>query len=215
MSVLNPFYGCCNCYGINSSNYSVKQLRRVLETLLHVSTMFMCPAITPPEVYGFGWNMGHAEHIARSWPDRFWAWSTQKREWECSRYFVFFCQVNNARLCRFPMSQISWNLHTRRGSMSPWILSENICQKFSVRGVFLPIKANFGWPSSTTSHFRPRYLRNDYKSRKVMTGWRAYVMLAFHLYPWNQLSHCRGLQAAYKKQHSWTSPALTRLELQM
>jgi len=23
----------------------------------------------------------------------------------------FFCQVNNARLCRFPVSQISWNLH--------------------------------------------------------------------------------------------------------
>jgi len=27
--------------------------------------------------------------------------------------FVFFCQVNNARLCCFPVSQISRNLHTR------------------------------------------------------------------------------------------------------
>jgi len=31
--------------------------------------------------------------------------------------FVFFCQVNNARLCRFLVSQISRNLHTRRGSV--------------------------------------------------------------------------------------------------
>jgi len=47
-----------------------------------------------------------------------------------------------------------------------------------------------------------------------MTGWPAYGMLAFHLYRWNQLSHSRGLQAAYKKRHSWTAPALTRLALQ-
>ena len=31
--------------------------------------------------------------------------------------FVLFCQVNNARLCRFPVSQFSRNLHTRRGSV--------------------------------------------------------------------------------------------------
>jgi len=27
----------------------------------------------------------------------------------------FFCQVNNARLCRFPVSQFSRNLHAKRG----------------------------------------------------------------------------------------------------
>ena len=37
---------------------------------------------------------------------------------------LFFCQVNNARLCRFPVSLISRNLHTRRGSVTWWILSE-------------------------------------------------------------------------------------------
>jgi len=36
----------------------------------------------------------------------------------------FFCQVNNAQLCRFLVSQISWNLHTRRGSVMWWILME-------------------------------------------------------------------------------------------
>jgi len=29
----------------------------------------------------------------------------------------FFCLVNNSRLCRFPVSQISRNLHTKRGSV--------------------------------------------------------------------------------------------------
>jgi len=32
-----------------------------------------------------------------------------------------------------------------------------------------------------------RGFRNDYKSWKLMTGWRAYGMLAFHPYHWNQL----------------------------
>jgi len=32
-----------------------------------------------------------------------------------------------------------------------------------------------------------RFLKNDYKSWKIMTGWRAYRMLAFHPYRWNQL----------------------------
>jgi len=40
------------------------------------------------------------------------------------RSFVFFCEVNSARLYRFPVCQISRNLHTRRGSVSQWILSE-------------------------------------------------------------------------------------------
>jgi len=103
-----------------------------------------------------------------------------------SRNFVFFCPVNNARLYRFPVSQISRNLPTRRGSMSPWIFSENIFENLPVRGLF-PKRSTFAWTSSTTSDFRPQFLRNDYKSRKVTTDWHAYGMLAFHLYRWNQL----------------------------
>ena len=90
-----------------------------------------------------------------------------------------FCCVNNARLYRFPVSQISRNVHTRRGPERWWILSDNICENLPVR-IFFEKKTTFAWTSSTTSDFRPRYLRNDYKSRKVMTGWRTYGMLTFH-----------------------------------
>ena len=35
--------------------------------LWRVSTMFTRSAITPPEVNGFGWNLGNSEYIAWSW----------------------------------------------------------------------------------------------------------------------------------------------------
>jgi len=55
----------------------------------------------------------------------------------CGNFVFFSCQVNNARLCRFPVSQISWNLHTRRGSETWWILSEQVCENLPVpRGLF-------------------------------------------------------------------------------
>ena len=50
--------------------------------------------------------------------------------------FVFFCEVNNARLCRFLVSQISQNLHARCVSERWWILSENIYENLPVRGLF-------------------------------------------------------------------------------
>jgi len=58
--------------------------------------------------------------------------------------------------------------------------------EYARKGLF-PKRSTFAWTSSTTSDFRPRYLQNDYKSWKVTTGWRAYRMLAFYLYCWNQL----------------------------
>jgi len=48
----------------------------------------------------------------------------------------FSCPVNNAPLYRFPVSQISRNSHTRRRSMSPWILSKNNLWKFACNGSF-------------------------------------------------------------------------------
>jgi len=118
-------------------------------------------------------------------PDRFWARSAQKRERE-REPFLFFCQVNNARLYRFPVSQISGNLYTRRESKRWWIPSENICENLPVRGLF-PQRQLFSENLHETSDFRPRFLRNEYKRRKVMTGWHAYGLLAFHMYGWNQL----------------------------
>jgi len=52
-----------------------------------------------------------------------------------SGIFVFICPVNNERLYRFSVSQISRNLHTRRGSERWWILSENIFENLSVRSL--------------------------------------------------------------------------------
>jgi len=42
--------------------------RSIANTLWRVSTMFTRPAVTPPEVYGFGWNLGHSEYIVWNWP---------------------------------------------------------------------------------------------------------------------------------------------------
>jgi len=115
-----------------------------------------------------------------------------------------FCQVHNARLCRFPVSQISRNFYTRRGSVTWWILSENFCENLPLRGLFFQSTLS----SPTISDSRPRFLGNDCKSWKVMTGWRACGMLAFHPYRWNQLkSHSPSQQAPYKKGLSWTLAA--------
>jgi len=103
-------------------------------TLWRVSTMFTRPAITPPVVYRFGWNLEYSQYIGAG-PDRFWVRSAQKREREIE---PIFCELNNARLRRFPVSQISRNLRKRRGAMSPWILSGNIFENLPVRGLFLP-----------------------------------------------------------------------------
>jgi len=124
-------------------------------TLWRVSTMFTRSAITPPGVNGFGWNLGHSEYAVRSWPWQILgAIRAEARAGE--RAEVFFCQENNALLYRFPVSQISRNLHTRRGSMSPWILSENICENSPVRGLF-PKRQLLRENLHATFDFRPRF----------------------------------------------------------
>ena len=87
---------------------------------------------------------------------------------------ISFCLVSNARFHRLHFGQISPDLHTRCGSISPWILSENILENLHVRGPFSKKKSKGAWTSSTTFDFRPRFLRNEYKSWKVITGWHAY-----------------------------------------
>jgi len=47
-----------------------------------------------------------------------------------------FCQVNNARLCRFLVSQISQNMHSRCGSVTWWILSEIFFENLPLMGLF-------------------------------------------------------------------------------
>ena len=133
--------------------YSTKKLklRWVLGTLWRVWTTFTRSAITPSEVNGFGWNLGHSEYIVWSWPWQIFV-PRRSESGSAGRFFVFFCQVNNARLYRFSVGQISRNLLTRRGSATWWILSEQNFQNLPARVGYFPKPTS----SRTTSDFIQR-----------------------------------------------------------
>jgi len=101
-------------------------------TLWRIWTMFTRPAITQSEVNKFGWNLWHSEHIVRSWTWQILGAIRAEARAE-QRAEIVFCKVNNARLYKFPVSQISRNLHTTCGSERWFILLEN---NLSVRGLF-------------------------------------------------------------------------------
>ena len=62
------------------------------------------------------WNLGHSENIVYRWRWQILgAIRAEARARELGE-ILFFCEVNNARLYRFPVGQISRNLHARRGS---------------------------------------------------------------------------------------------------
>jgi len=103
-------------------------------TLRCVWTVFTRSAITPPKVNWFGWIWSTV--LSEVGPGRLWPQTAQKRERESEANFCFFCQVNSARLYRFPVDQISRNLRTRRGSVRWWILSEQNFANFPVMGRF-------------------------------------------------------------------------------
>jgi len=79
------------------------------------------------DVYAFGYNSAGSEQIWMKFGalriyclelalTDFGRDPRRSESRSASRFFVFFCQVNNARLYRFPVGQISRKLHTRRGS---------------------------------------------------------------------------------------------------
>jgi len=80
-------------------------------------------------VYVFGYNsagsepiwmkFGHSDYVVCRW-----SWQILDAIGaEARARGIFFCPVNNARFQWLPVGQISWNLHTMRGSVSRWILS--------------------------------------------------------------------------------------------
>jgi len=149
--------------------------------------MFTCSAITPPEVNGFGWNLGNSKSIVWSCPDKFWARSAQKRQREGEPKF-FFGPLNNSWFHRLPVGQISRNLHKKTCFHVLCGAFGKHLWKFARKGSFFPKKTSILASSkSTISDFRPQFLQNDYKSWKVMTGWHACGMLAFHWHCWNEL----------------------------
>ena len=82
-------------------------------------TVFTRSDKNPPKANRFGWNLEHSEYIV-------WGWLWQilgsiravARDGKPGNFLFFFCQVNNARLYRFPVGQISRNLNTTRRSVS-------------------------------------------------------------------------------------------------
>ena len=91
----------------------------------------------------------------------------------------FFRPLNNARFHRLPVGQISRNLHKKTCFRVLCCGLGNISENLPVRGIF-PKK-------NSIYDFRNRFLRNDYKSWKVMTGWSPCGMLAFHWHRRNEL----------------------------
>jgi len=114
------------------------------------------------------------------------------------------CQVNNERLYRFPVGQISRNLHTRRGSVRWSILSEQNFENFPVRGRFLK-KAFFSPKSLTTCDFRPPLLRNITDRRKLTTKWSLYIDFPFLALESTQ-SHSHGQQITYRERSRPSKP---------
>jgi len=151
-------------------------------TLWSVWTVFTRSAITPPEVNPFGWNLGQSEYIVRRWPWQILdAIGAEARARERAEV-LFFCQVSNAR---FPVSQISRNSHTVRGCVSPWILSKNICENLPVSG--LSKKVNFCVKIFNDFRLQAAISVKRLQIAETHDDWRAYGMLAFHMYRWNQL----------------------------
>ena len=72
--------------------------------------VFTRSAIIPPKVNRFELNLQHSEYIVGGWPWQILgAIRAVVTVWEAGK---IFCQVNNARFHRFPVSQISRNLNT-------------------------------------------------------------------------------------------------------
>jgi len=106
-----------NINGGFANIYSAKKLRRVLETLVarfnDVHTSGYTSAGSVWILLKFGELRVYCLELALT---DFGRDPHRSQSGTASQIFVFLCQVNNALLYRFPVSQISRNLHTRRGA---------------------------------------------------------------------------------------------------
>jgi len=126
----NELYNSCAVVIVLLLGEEAEASPSIANTLWRVWTMFTRSAITPPDVNGFGWNLGNSESIVGAVSGKFWARSAQKRQREREPKFCFFCPLNNARFHRLPIGQISRNLHKRRvsvWSVGVWKTFVKIC----------------------------------------------------------------------------------------
>ena len=146
-------------------------LRRVLGfTLIRLCgafwTVFTRPAITPPKVNRFGWNLKSCQPNVGGWP-----WQTlgaihavaSSHSLTGSQKMFVFCQVNNARFHRFPSDNFHEFCTQQHRSVSRCKLSEQNFENFIIRGRFSK-KAKMSRKCSNSGDFRPPELRNDNRS---------------------------------------------------
>ena len=124
------------------------------------ASMFTRSAITPPEVNGFGWNLGNSEYIVWSWPWRILgAIHAEARAGDLAE--VLFFLSGKQRTTLWISGQPIFTKFTHKTwfceTVNPF---GNIFWKFALKGLF----SKKPWSSSTISDFRPRFLGNDYKS---------------------------------------------------
>ena len=108
-SVIALLFSTAFIYSAKSCSFA-----EYLETLYVTFWMaFTRPAITPPKVNRFGWNLEICQPNVGGWP-----WQTlgairaAATVWEGDEKIVFFGQVNNARFHKFPVGQFLRILHT-------------------------------------------------------------------------------------------------------
>ena len=142
--------------------------------------MFTRSAIAPPEVNGFGWNLGRVYCLELAMTDFGRGPRRSKSGRPCGSFFLSGKQRTTLPIFGQPnftkFAHNTWFCDV----VNPFGI---FFWKFALNGSFFQKT----WSSSTISDFKPRFLGNDYKSWKIMTGWRAYEMLAFHPYRRNQL----------------------------
>jgi len=115
-----------------------------MELIWRVWTMFARLAITPPEVTGFGWNLGNSESMVWSCPWQILGAIRTEAAAGGRAEILLFCPLNNARFHRLPVGQISRNLHKKTCFRVLLLGLWNICENLPVRDLFFPKNLHFG-----------------------------------------------------------------------
>ena len=162
--------------------------------------MFTRSAITPPEVNGFGCNLGISEYIVWSWPRQILgAILAEARAGDLAE---FFCQVNNARLCRSSVSQFSRNLHTKRVSVTRRILLETFFEHLPLRGLFFQknvIIVNDFWLQAGISRKWLQILENHGSLARLWNvGFPSVPLESTQSFPGQQAPYEEGLSSMHR-----------------
>ena len=168
--------------------------------------MFTRSAITRPEVNGFGWNFRNSEYVVWSWPWQILGAMHLEAIAGDLAEVLFFCRVNNARLCRFRSAKfheictqdvVLWRGESFRNFFF-W--------KFALKGSFFQktfIIVNYFQLQAAISRKWLQILESDDRLAPLWNVGFPSVSLE------STQSHSHGLQAPHEKGLSWTSAAYT------